>query len=78
MEREESSSGNDSDSGSDSSTSVLDFTAGLSEEQKVVAPGVGKWVGSLAGASEGVSERVLCFQYKSAGSEGEGGKSLFM
>ena len=56
MEKEESSSENDSDSGSDSSTSVLDFMAGFSEEQKAVALGVGEWVGSLAGASEGVPE----------------------
>jgi hypothetical protein len=56
MEKEESSSENDSDSGSDSSTSVLDFMAGFSEEQKVVALYVGEWVGSLAGASEGVPE----------------------
>ena len=56
MEKEESSSENDSDSGSDSSTSVLDFMAGFSEEQKGVAIGVGEWVGSLAGASEGVPE----------------------
>ena len=56
MEKEESSSENDSDSGSDPSTSVLDFMAGFSEEQKVVALGVGEWVGSLAGASEGVPE----------------------
>lgn len=56
MEKEESSSENDSDSGSDSSTSVLDFMAGFSEEQKVAALGVGEWVGSLAGASEGVPE----------------------
>lgn len=56
MEKEESSSRNDSDSGSDSSTSVLDFMAGFSEEQKVVALYVDEWVGSLAGASEGVPE----------------------
>ena len=56
MEKEESSSKNDSDSGSDSSTSVLDFMAGFSEEQKVVALYVDEWVGSLAGASEGVPE----------------------
>ena len=56
MEKEELSSENDSDSGSDSSTSVLDFMAGFSEEQKVAALGVSEWVGSLAGASEGVPE----------------------
>ena len=43
MEKEEPSSGDDSDSGSDSSTSVLDFMAGFSEEQKVVVFGVGEW-----------------------------------
>ena len=47
---------NVSDSASDSSTSVLDFMAGFSEEQKVVALYVDEWVGSLAGASEGVPE----------------------
>ena len=56
MEKEESSSESNSDSGSDSSTSVLDFISGFSEEQKVVVLGVGEWVGSLAGASEGVPE----------------------
>ena len=56
MEKEGSSSGDDSDSGSDFNTSVLDFMAGFSEEQKVVGAGVDKWVGSFAGASEGVPE----------------------
>lgn len=71
MEREEQSNGDDSESGSDSSSSVLDFMDGCSEEQKVVPLGWSSWVGTLASAFEGVPESVFCFQYKPAGSEGE-------